>query len=71
MATQRALASTLPVPMRRQNESLDLLCIWSRIEAVESRMETALTMRQVMGNMNSVVKNMDRLIDRTLGGRFN
>lgn len=37
-----------------------MLCLSSRIDAVASRVETAVAMRQVTGNMTSVVKGLDR-----------
>ncbi|KAM0756117.1 hypothetical protein T439DRAFT_320810 [Meredithblackwellia eburnea MCA 4105] len=46
--------------IRKKNESLNLLRLSSRIDAVTSRVETAVTMRQVTGSMTAVVKNMDR-----------
>merc|ERR1711939_505762 len=49
--------------IRKKNESLNLLRLSSRIDAVSSRVETAVTMRQVTGNMAAVVKNMDRAMD--------
>lgn len=33
------------------------------MDAVASRVETAVTMRQVTGNMTSVVKGMDKAMD--------
>ncbi|POY69938.1 hypothetical protein BMF94_7070 [Rhodotorula taiwanensis] len=46
--------------IRKKSESLNLLRLSSRIDAVASRVETAVTMRTVTGSMASVVKNMDR-----------
>ncbi|WFD38757.1 uncharacterized protein MJAP1_001721 [Malassezia japonica] len=46
--------------IRKKNESLNLLRLSSRIDAVASRVETAVAMRQVTGNMSSVVKGLDR-----------
>ncbi|WFD47910.1 hypothetical protein GLX27_002575 [Malassezia furfur] len=46
--------------IRKKNESLNLLRLSSRIDAVASRVETAVAMRQVTGNMTSVVKGLDR-----------
>jgi charged multivesicular body protein 1 len=40
-----------------------LLRLSSRLDAVASRVETAVTMRQVTGNMTSVVKGMDKAMD--------
>jgi len=42
---------------------LNLLRLSSRIDAVASRVETAVTMRQVTGNMTSVVRGMDRAME--------
>ncbi|KAI6152222.1 Snf7-domain-containing protein [Pisolithus tinctorius] len=49
--------------IRKKTESLNLLRLASRIDAVASRVETAVTMRQVTGNMTSVVKGMDKAMD--------
>ncbi|KAH9938374.1 Snf7-domain-containing protein [Fomitopsis serialis] len=49
--------------IRKKNESLNLLRLSSRVDAVASRVETAVTMRQVAGNMTSVVKGMDKAMD--------
>ncbi|CAD6953917.1 unnamed protein product [Tilletia laevis] len=49
--------------IRKKNESLNLLRLGSRIDAVSSRVETAVTMRQVTGSMTSVVKGMDRAME--------
>jgi len=49
--------------IRKKSEALNLLRLSSRIDAVASRVETAVTMRQVSGNMASVVKGMDRAMD--------
>ncbi|KAE8215830.1 hypothetical protein CF327_g951 [Tilletia walkeri] len=49
--------------IRKKNESLNLLRLSSRIDAVSSRVETAVTMRQVTGSMTSVVKGMDRAME--------
>ena len=40
-----------------------MLRLGSRIDAVASRVETAVTMRQLTGNMASVVKGMDRAME--------
>lgn len=45
--------------IRKQNEKLSLLRLASRIDAVSSRVQTAVTMRQVTGSMANVVKGMD------------
>ncbi|KAI5119504.1 hypothetical protein M0805_002440 [Coniferiporia weirii] len=49
--------------IRKKSEGLNLLKLASRIDAVASRVETAVTMRQVTGNMTSVVKGMDKAMD--------
>ncbi|KAI0638358.1 vacuolar assembly protein DID2 [Trametes polyzona] len=49
--------------IRKKNESLNLLRLASRVDAVSSRVETAVTMRQVSGNMASVVKGMDKAME--------
>ncbi|KAI9802273.1 MAG: hypothetical protein M1825_002994 [Sarcosagium campestre] len=46
--------------IRKQNERLNLLRLGSRIDAVSSRVQTAVTMRQVTGSMANVVKGMDQ-----------
>lgn len=45
--------------IRKQNEKLNLLRLGSRIDAVASRVQTAVTMRQVTGSMAGVVKGME------------
>ena len=49
--------------IRKKSESLNLLRLASRIDAVASRVETATTMRQVTSNMTSVVKGMDKAME--------
>jgi charged multivesicular body protein 1 len=49
--------------IRKKSEHLNLLRLSSRIDAVASRVETAVTMRQVTGNMTSVVKGMDKAME--------
>ncbi|KZT29279.1 hypothetical protein NEOLEDRAFT_1085042 [Neolentinus lepideus HHB14362 ss-1] len=49
--------------IRKKSESLNLLRLASRIDAVASRVETAVTMRQVTGNMTSVVRGMDKAME--------
>lgn len=49
--------------IRKKSESLNLLRLSSRIDAVASRVETAVTMRQVTGNVSSVVKGMDKAME--------
>jgi charged multivesicular body protein 1 len=45
--------------IRKQNEKLNLLRLASRIDSVASRVQTAVTMRQVSGSMATVVQGMD------------
>lgn len=45
--------------IRKQNEKVNLLRLASRIDAVSSRVQTAVTMRQVTGSMANVVRGMD------------
>ncbi|KAM5535512.1 hypothetical protein V8D89_010849 [Ganoderma adspersum] len=49
--------------IRKKTEALNLLRLSSRVDAVASRVETAVTMRQVSGNMASVVKGMDKAME--------
>ncbi|KAK9390751.1 Snf7 family [Lipomyces mesembrius] len=49
--------------IRKQSERMNLLRLASRIDAVSSRVQTAVTMRTVTGNMANVVKNMDRAME--------
>lgn len=49
--------------IRKKSEALNLLRLSSRIDAVASRVETAVTMRQVTGNMTSVVLGMDKAME--------
>ncbi|KAG0140970.1 hypothetical protein CROQUDRAFT_664481 [Cronartium quercuum f. sp. fusiforme G11] len=46
--------------IRKHTEALNLLRLSSRIDAVSSRVETAVTMRSLTANMTGVVKGMDR-----------
>jgi charged multivesicular body protein 1 len=48
--------------IRKSNERLNLLRLSSRIDAVASRVQTAVTMRQVTGNMTNVIKGMDKAL---------
>jgi len=45
--------------IRKQNEKVNLLRLGSRLDAVSSRVQTAVTMRSVTGSMTNVVKGMD------------
>lgn len=49
--------------IRKKNESLNLLRLSSRIDAVASRVQTAVTMRNVTTSMASVVKGMDKAME--------
>ncbi|RUS29373.1 Snf7-domain-containing protein [Jimgerdemannia flammicorona] len=49
--------------IRKKNESLNLLRLGSRIDAVASRVQTAVTMRRVTQSMTSVVKGMDKAME--------
>ncbi|CAL1701196.1 unnamed protein product [Somion occarium] len=49
--------------IRKKSEALNLLRLSSRVDAVASRVETAVTMRQVTGSMTSVVKGMDKAME--------
>jgi len=49
--------------IRKKNESLNLLRLSSRIDAVSSRVQTAVTMQKVTGSMASVVKGMDKAME--------
>lgn len=46
--------------IRKKNESLNFLRLASRIDAVSSRVQTAVTMRSVTKSMGTVVKGMDK-----------
>ncbi|KAI9633165.1 Snf7 family [Dioszegia hungarica] len=46
--------------IRKKTEGLNLLRLASRLDAVSSRLESAITMRQVTGSLGSVVKGMDK-----------
>jgi len=49
--------------IRKKSEALNLLRLSSRIDAVSSRVETAVTMRQLTGSMANVVKGMDKAME--------
>ncbi|WLF81148.1 hypothetical protein PVL30_004945 [Lodderomyces elongisporus] len=46
--------------IRKANERVNLLRLSSRIDAVASRVQTAVTMRSVTGNMTQVIRGMDK-----------
>jgi charged multivesicular body protein 1 len=46
--------------IRKKNESLNLLRLSSRVDAVASRVQTAVTMRKMTQSMAGVVKGMDK-----------
>ena len=45
--------------IRKQNEKLNLLQLASRVDAVAGRVQTAVTMRQITGNMMNVNRSLD------------
>ncbi|EIW72927.1 hypothetical protein TREMEDRAFT_72934 [Tremella mesenterica DSM 1558] len=49
--------------IRKKTEGLNLLRLASRIDAVASRVETAVTMRTVTNSMGQVVKGMDKAME--------
>ncbi|KAL1924994.1 uncharacterized protein VTP21DRAFT_4648 [Calcarisporiella thermophila] len=49
--------------IRKKNEALNLLRLSSRIDAVASRVQTAVTMRKVTSSMANVVKGMDKAME--------
>lgn len=49
--------------IRKKTEGLNLLRLSSRIDAVASRVETAVTMRTVTNSMGSVVRGMDKAME--------
>lgn len=48
--------------IRKANERVNLLRLASRVDAVASRVQTAVTMRTVTGNMTQVSKGMDKAV---------
>lgn len=48
--------------IRKANERVNLLRLASRVDAVASRVQTAVTMRSVTGNMSQVSKGMDKAV---------
>lgn len=48
---------------RKHTEQLNLLKLASRVDSVASRVQTAVTMRQLTGNMGVVVKGMDKALE--------
>ncbi|KAJ2010907.1 hypothetical protein IW146_007973 [Coemansia sp. RSA 922] len=46
--------------IRKKNEGLNLMKLSSRVDAVASRVQTAVTMRQVTGAMTSVVRGLEK-----------
>ena len=40
-----------------------MLRLASRVDAVASRVETAVTMKQITGNMTAVIKGMDKAME--------
>merc|ERR1712223_474116 len=49
--------------IRKKNESLNYLKMSSKIDAVSSRVQSAVTMKGVAKNMGSVVKSLDKAIN--------
>ena len=49
--------------IRKKNESLNYLRMSSKVDAVASRVQTAVTMKGVAKNMGSVVKSLDKAIN--------
>ncbi|TPX71220.1 hypothetical protein SpCBS45565_g01251 [Spizellomyces sp. 'palustris'] len=49
--------------IRKKNEALNLLRLGSRIDAVASRVQTAVTMRRVSTSMAGVVKGMEKAMN--------
>ncbi|KAJ3205857.1 Charged multivesicular body protein 1a [Dinochytrium kinnereticum] len=49
--------------IRKKNESLNFLRLASRIDAVASRVQTAVTMRKVTTSMAGVVKGMEKAMN--------
>lgn len=49
--------------IRKKNESLNYLRLASRIDAVSSRMDTAIKMNAVTKSMSGVVKGMDKVLN--------
>jgi len=49
--------------IRKKNESLNYLRMSSKVDAVSSRVQTAVTMKGVAKNMGSVVKALDKAIN--------
>ncbi|EEQ37432.1 putative vacuolar protein-sorting-associated protein [Clavispora lusitaniae] len=48
--------------IRKANERVNLLRLASRIDAVASRVQTAVTMKSVTGNMSQVIRGMDKAL---------
>lgn len=48
--------------IRKANERVNLLRLASRIDAMASRVQTAVTMRSVSGNMATVIRGMDKAL---------
>lgn len=46
--------------IRKKSEGLNLMKLSSRVDAVASRVQTAVTMRQVTGAMTSVVRGLEK-----------
>lgn len=48
--------------IRKKNESLNYLRLASRVDAVASKLQTAMQMKQVTKNMSGVVKGLDKAV---------
>ncbi|CAI5759850.1 unnamed protein product [Candida verbasci] len=48
--------------IRKKTERINLLRLSSRIDAVASRVQTAVTMRSVTNNMTTVIRGMDKAL---------
>jgi charged multivesicular body protein 1 len=49
--------------IRKKNEALNFLRLASRIDAVASRVQTAVTMKRVTSSMAGVVKGMEKAME--------
>eukprot|EP00695_Tsukubamonas_globosa_P001778 TRINITY_DN2858_c0_g1_i1.p1 TRINITY_DN2858_c0_g1~~TRINITY_DN2858_c0_g1_i1.p1 ORF type:complete len:70 (+),score=9.84 TRINITY_DN2858_c0_g1_i1:46-255(+) len=49
--------------IRKKNESLNYLRLSSRIDAVSSRVDTAVKMNMVTRSLGGVVKGMDKVLE--------
>jgi len=49
--------------IRKKNEALNYLRLASRVDAVSSKIQSAMAMKQVTKNMGSVVKGLDKALE--------